>query len=280
MAIHLRGQRTMQNQTADKTDRAGPDPEPRCPNCEYIVAGLPQARCPECGKEFTWEQAWASAEALPRIAFEKSAGWSIASGFLQTWLTILFVPWVFARQAAKRINLKSGLFFGGVCFLLCWVSAILPDAAPPNFIVTWTITGAIHVLIQSLLLVGLDWPHWKKWKESLAFWLAIGGYTSAIVPTEIVYGPPLVDFSSLPDLFSNSSGAFIRMPSEPLVHWVQIGAWLIGLACVMFARLRAAKSSGLVAGWIALVAVAVVYHLFVASILFVGMRVGEVMGVK
>lgn len=244
---------------------AGAVTEPRCPNCDYIVAGLPQTRCPECGKEFTWEQAWASAGVLPQIAFEKAKGWGRFAGFARTWFAVLFLPWVFARQAAKRIELRIGLIFGAVCFLFCWISTILPDPAPPNFIATWTITGAVHVLVQTLLLFGLDWPHWRKWKESLAFWLAIGGYTSAIVVTEIIYGPPLVDFSSLPDLFTQSGGAFVRMPTEPLVHWTQLGVWLIGLACVMYARLRAAKTGMLVAGWIALVSIAVVYHLFVAS---------------
>ena len=29
---------------------------PTCPKCEYILTGLPQDRCPECGTEFKWRE--------------------------------------------------------------------------------------------------------------------------------------------------------------------------------------------------------------------------------
>lgn len=267
----------------DRKPEANAGVEPRCPHCEYNVTGLPQPRCPECGREFTWREAWECVCPPPQIALERATGAGQIAGFVQTWLTVLALPWVFGKQAAKRISVKSGLIFGGVCFSFCWISALpglFNDPAPPNFIVAWCVTGAVHVVTQTVVLFGLDWPHWRRWRESVKFWLSIGGYTSAIVVTEIVYGPPLVDFSSLPDLFSSGRGTFFSMPAEPWIHWSQIGAWLIGLACIMFARLRSSKLSRLVAAWITAVAVVAVYHLFVVSILFVGMRVGEMLGVK
>ena len=30
--------------------------EQRCPTCDYVVYGLQENRCPECGESFTWEQ--------------------------------------------------------------------------------------------------------------------------------------------------------------------------------------------------------------------------------
>ena len=38
------------------TDLADPNAEVLCPLCEYNLRGLTEARCPECGGKFEWDE--------------------------------------------------------------------------------------------------------------------------------------------------------------------------------------------------------------------------------
>ncbi len=55
---------------------AGVEPERlRCPQCSYIVVGLPEARCPECGRYFDWQAVLAAARSGWRLPIETAKGW-------------------------------------------------------------------------------------------------------------------------------------------------------------------------------------------------------------
>jgi len=251
---------------------------PRCPYCEYIVAGLPQPRCPECGAAFTWDEARRSGTSPPAIAFERARGARKLPAFLVTWLTVMFAPWVFARQAAGRIDGRHALAFGGACFAFTWLAMI--DAlvgsggADLSFMIAWGTAALAQILAQTLVLYAIDVPHHRPARASLGFWLAIGGYTSAVMTTEIFHGPPPLEWDMLlkPPL-SPAAGRMLSPAFELVAHGVPMLLWLAGLACVVFTRIRRAWGAHL-AGGMALLAVALVYVLSIAVVQWVGWPIG------
>ncbi len=223
----------------------------RCPRCEYNLTGLSAARCPECGAAFDWETVRAAATTRPIIAFERARGRKKIVGFIQTWLAVLFAPWLFSRQAIQRVDLRHALAFLGVCTLttpLCFVF----DADFSTW-AAWTATALLYILTQTFLLAGFEalLHGWRN--ESLHFWLCASCYTSAVMATEWPTGPPLASFDTLMGVLSGALAGENPFPrflavidnSPWLLSWLQVGLWLLGVTCCLQARLRSRLSSRL-----------------------------------
>ena len=215
-----------------------------CLSCGYNLTGLTQPRCPECGIEFDWEQVRQRAANRPTIAWERAKGWRRIPAFFVTWMTVLFAPWILARQAARRIRVFPALIFGVLCFVPITLRYMYEGMDPAYF--AWITAAAIYVMGQALLMTALD-PHgWRQPRETSRFWLAIGGYTSAVVVTEFEKAAPLIGFDTLRqtlwsypfELLQPDTFLEIFIANSNWVFSIQMVLWLGGLACCYWIRLR------------------------------------------
>ncbi len=254
----------------------------RCPSCGYNLTGLTEARCPECGEAFDWEAVRQAADPTPTIAFEQARGWRRVPAFFWTALTVLLAPWVFARQVVRRARVRSALLFAAICFAATALTLVFEWA--PDIYLIWMLTAVAYLPVQVVALTLLDLPGWRRPLRTLAFWLIVSGYTSAIMLTEIYSGPPLLSLRDLLQqihwcliffLSGNPAvgAAWVPLVWEPsvaaLIGWVQLTIWVAGPACCLFVRWRAARqprARGVVA---ALLLAAVLIGLYGAAIDYV-----------
>jgi len=255
----------------------------RCPSCGYNLTGLTAARCPECGTIFDWDDVRRAADPTPTIAFERARGWRRVPAFFWTALTVLFAPWVFARQVVQRGRVRSALLFAALCYTATALALVFDWT--PDIYVVWMLTALAYLPVQVLVLALLDVCGWRHPLRTLRFWLIVSGYTSAIMLSEIPTGPPLL---ALTDLRLQIEWYLIGTPSaapsarwrfaptmweagiEALVGWLQLALWVAGPACCLFARWRATRrprSRSLVA---AVLLAAVLIALYGAALEYVG----------
>lgn len=238
---------------------------PRCPHCEYLLLGLAEPRCPECGRETTWEAAREAGARLVSIAFERARGVVKAPAALVTWLTVVFLPWVFATQAAKRLSVPHGVVFGMLCF--AGASGATYWGAASIDMTAWFVAALTQICAQALVLAGLDAKHRDQYWASVGFWLAAGGYTSAIMVTEVIHGPPLFIFHDFLDLLERLAGGTPSrtFPSWPDSIWpyLQVVSWLAALSTLLVARTRRFDAVGVLIGLMAAVLLFVMYMLCV-----------------
>lgn len=217
-----------------------------CPSCSYNLTGLTLPRCPECGSEFDWDAVRRAACDKPAIAFERARGLQRLPAFVLTWVTVLFAPWIFARQIMRHYRLGPALLFGALCFVPMSIRYVFFEGVDPAYF-AWLSTAAIYILAQAALMIGLD-PHgWRQPRATFLFWLAVGGYTSAIVVSEAIWPAPLLGIRDLWITIWYQWNCLLdptlpkRLGIQPLgVEWygfLQLTLWFIGLICCYWLRL-------------------------------------------
>jgi hypothetical protein len=217
--------------------RASSDSGLRCPVCEYNLTGLAQPRCPECGATFEWDEVRRAEARRPTIAFERASSWRKLPALVLTWATVLFTPWIFARQIVVRVSVGHAVVFAVICFGIVMTRLVDDWSDRPTYF-AWLATGVVYIGLQAALLTLLD-PHgWRTPWAALRFWLLAGCYTSAVVPTEVLSGPPLIGISDLDDMARDLLELDWIGDVEAWFVVGQMTLWLLGLACIYVARLR------------------------------------------
>lgn len=260
------GEKSRQADGPASTDDSGL----RCLNCRHNLTGLSSDQCPECGRALNWDEIRAAAALTPHIQFEKASIAFKPIGFVHTWLTVLLAPWIFARQSARLIHAGHALAFGGVCFAGTWLSLLFDNDV--KTMMAWLSTAAVYLVFQTILLTLIE-PHgWRRPIRTGRYWALIGGYTSAIMLTEMVRGPPLILLSDVVEFLLGRS-AVISAPFSGTIQfywWLQIVVWLIGLACCYFARLRRSGSDVFSAVSASLLAAGALFLLYCATVEYIG----------
>lgn len=259
----------------------------RCSQCGYNLTGAVSPRCSECGWEIDWARVRAEAGlGPPQILFEKVRWYWKPLAWIATAATVIATPWIFARQAVRRVSVWHAAAFGGVCAAgpAVWEGVggrwLLGSIAW-----AWLAAAVTQVVVQALLLNLLDphgWRGWRSWRASMRFWLCVGGYTSAIMVTEIIGGPPLLALTDLwefcIDCLNEGLAEAWRSLHNGFVtpqwwSWLQLGSWLAALGCCLYQRQRAAYASRVRAVALAVAAGALMLWLYSASVEVVGVWV-------
>ena len=192
------------------------------------------------------------------------------------------MPWIFARQAVRRLSTGWGLLFGALCFLPITVRNLIEGL--DQFYPAWLSAAAIYIIAQAMLMIGMD-PHgWRKPAATFVFWLGIGGYTSAVVATECISHAPLLGWSDMYSTLAEMCAGdfsdldqFIR-PSTFHISFLQIVIWLLGLECCYVARLRKAGVSGGILILATIVCIAILLNLYAFCVAPVGTSLYELFG--
>jgi hypothetical protein len=110
------------------------------------------------------------------------------------------------------------------------------------------------LVVQAGALALVDPAGWVRPGEAFRFWLIVGCYTSAVMMTEFVYGPPRLTLSGMVEMLdpANRPPRFV-VTAEMIVWSLQMAAWTAVMTACHVRRLRRARLGGL---WVAAAALA------------------------
>lgn len=220
--------------------------------------------------------ATAPAGRLERTAFERASGLLGLLAVFLTALTVIFAPWIFARQIGPRSSLPHAVSFFTLCVSCAFLSVPFMQETylyEWDFLLAWIVAVLVYIWLQAGLLTMLDPAGWDRPREALRFWIIAGCYTSAIMMTEICYGPPTVRFADLLSLLRGEiSNNPIPLDRQGVVMTAQLLLWAISVAACYWVRLRRARVSRTVAWPAAAMAAILVVALYALVFEHVGQR--------
>ena len=220
--------------------------------------------------------ATAPAGRLEQTAFERTPGLLGLSAVFVTALTVIFAPWVFARQIGPRSSLPHAVSFFILCLSCTFLNVPFMQETYVyewDFLPAWIAAVLVYIGLQAGLFTMVDPLGWHRPREALRFWIVAGCYTSAIMMTEICYGPPTVRFADLLSLLRGEiSHNPIPLDAQGIVMTAQLLLWAISVAACYWVRLRRARISRTVAWPAAAMAAIMVVALYSLVFEHVGER--------
>jgi len=211
---------------------------PRCPDCAYIVLGLPSNRCPECGNLFEWSEVTGLAAVDPRLPVQQP-GVSRWLGAARTWLLVLLYPHKFA-QLVSHSGVPAATVFGAACIAIGALgnATFGVEAVSPREAWAWAVACWFHIECQSVLFFLLD-LHRRNYLRQWMLWRNLSLYTTAFVVLDVFFGPPCAEpFRNYPLVVCPGSwdipDDWITWLARGIVyHW-----WLLVLLTAVWLRLR------------------------------------------
>jgi len=198
---------------------------PVCPTCRYDLTGLRDPRCPECGRQFSYEE-WNDASLLvPMPAWERAGRVNAILAFPATFVFATFRPREFARRLRRDEGLLRVVLFGVLLIPTAWLLAVLLSIA----------AATLGVLIRDWLpnhawweghLIGFE-PTWK-WRLYVSSRVAIH-CTSFLAASLLVWLPALVAL----DLFFWRNRRPFRLLSKVLLYSMVWSCWVAAVAATI-----------------------------------------------
>ncbi|MCH7872502.1 MAG: hypothetical protein IID33_12450 [Planctomycetes bacterium] len=220
----------------------------------------------------------------PGTAYERTTGWLGLPGVFLTAATVIFAPWVFARQIGPRSSLPHAVSFLILSFSCAFLS--LPFIQETyvyewDFLAAWLVAAAVYVPLQAGIFCFFDPIGWSRPRAALRFWIVASCYTSAIMMTEFRFGPPRLPIDALLTLLRGEypSRTITRVDTAGLVMTVQLLLWAISLGVCYGVRLRRERISATVAWPAGAAAALLVIVLYSIVFQHVGQRLYYLLGI-
>ncbi len=178
----------------DLTLPTGPDALaglPRCTHCDYIVVGLPDDLCPECGRAIDWGRAYDDDEQrrLGSPARNTNLGMGIARAAGAVGM-MLFRPITFARRLRWDEPIAPAVLIAAAACAI-----MLPEASRRG--VFWVvIAGTLACMLVNglaFVTIGLGREAPLRWRQRLRLFALVSLYSTCFVTAWPLTDPPLVD---------------------------------------------------------------------------------------
>jgi hypothetical protein len=165
---------------------------PRCTHCDYIVLGLAEDRCPECGQTIDWSHAFDDTEQRrPGSPVYQARGWRRIPATLLTVLLMLFRPITFARRLRWDEPIWPAV-----------AVAVLASLAIASSLTTREQKSCIAGILACVLLnclafslIGLSRSASLRWWQRLRLFAVVSAYGTCFVAAWPLTGPPAVCYT-------------------------------------------------------------------------------------
>lgn len=183
---------------------------PRCTHCDYIVLGLPDDLCPECGRAIDWGRAYDDDEQRRRGSPARNTSFVInIVRSIPAVLLMLFRPITFARRLRWDEPIAPAFLIAAAAYAI-----LSPKICRAEF--RAVIAGTLAcMLVNSLAFatIGLGREAPLRWHQRLRLFALVSLYSTCFVAAWPLTDPPLVN---------GPSAGFLWLFDDPLEKFARL----------------------------------------------------------